>query len=49
MFRSRVFFVCVCVCSELRDLFAKASVCSAGDSAAYQRTAVFGDDVVIVA
>ncbi|KAG5588425.1 hypothetical protein H5410_048859 [Solanum commersonii] len=26
-----------------------ASVCSAGDSAAYQRTSVFGDDVVIVA
>ncbi|PHU21441.1 3-ketoacyl-CoA thiolase 2, peroxisomal [Capsicum chinense] len=26
-----------------------ASICSAGDSAAYQRTSVFGDDVVIVA
>ncbi|KAK6937665.1 Thiolase, N-terminal, partial [Dillenia turbinata] len=26
-----------------------ASICSAGDSAAYQRTASFGDDVVIVA
>ncbi|KAJ9700959.1 hypothetical protein PVL29_006339 [Vitis rotundifolia] len=26
-----------------------ASVCAAGDSAAYQRTSVFGDDVVIVA
>lgn len=27
----------------------KASVCAAGDSAAYQRKPAFGDDVVIVA
>lgn len=27
----------------------QASICSAGDSAAYQRSSVFGDDVVIVA
>lgn len=27
----------------------QASVCAAGDSAAYQRSQVFGDDVVIVA
>jgi acetyl-CoA acyltransferase 1 len=27
----------------------QASACLAGDSAAYHRTAVFGDDVVIVA
>ncbi|KAJ7955574.1 3-ketoacyl-CoA thiolase 2, peroxisomal [Quillaja saponaria] len=31
------------------DSSLSASVCLAGDSAAYQRTAVFGDDVVIVA
>lgn len=27
----------------------QASICSAGDSAAYQRSSIFGDDVVIVA
>ncbi|KAM7527380.1 hypothetical protein LguiB_030790 [Lonicera macranthoides] len=31
------------------ESFLSASVCLAGDSAAYQRTAAFGDDVVIVA
>nr|ACV70033.1 3-ketoacyl CoA thiolase 2 [Petunia x hybrida] len=34
---------------ENLDSSISASVCSAGDSAAYQRTSVFGDDVVIVA
>ncbi|XP_051129380.1 3-ketoacyl-CoA thiolase 2, peroxisomal [Andrographis paniculata] len=37
--------------SSLEDLDSSisASICSAGDSAAYQRSSVFGDDVVIVA
>ncbi|XP_075488057.1 3-ketoacyl-CoA thiolase 2, peroxisomal-like [Primulina tabacum] len=37
--------------SSLEDIQSSisASVCSAGDSAAYQRSSVFGDDVVIVA
>ncbi|CAA3003349.1 3-ketoacyl- thiolase 2, peroxisomal [Olea europaea subsp. europaea] len=34
---------------EIVPVKTKASVCSAGDSAAYHRTSVFGDDVVIVA
>lgn len=34
---------------ENLDSSISASVCSAGDSAAYQRTSVFADDVVIVA
>lgn len=29
--------------------YIQASICSAGDSASYHRTSVFGDDVVIVA
>ena len=35
---------CVCVCVTVQ-----ASACAAGDSAAYQRTSSFGDDVVVVA
>lgn len=34
---------------ENLDSSISASVCAAGDTAAYQRTSVFGDDVVIVA
>lgn len=33
----------------VEHLISQASACLAGDSAAYHRTAAFGDDVVIVA
>jgi len=47
--------MCVCLCLEINLLWwpyiciSQASACLAGDSAAYHRTAAFGDDVVIVA
>ena len=51
-----IFYVCACVLVLILFVFFhsflfnfKASICAAGDSAAYQRKAAFGDDVVIVA
>lgn len=35
--------------TELGIIYIQASVCAAGDSAAYHRSSVYGDDVVIVA
>ncbi|RWW10453.1 hypothetical protein GW17_00026002, partial [Ensete ventricosum] len=35
--------------SSSSSLISQASVCAAGDSAAYQRNSCFGDDVVVVA
>ncbi|KAI8523201.1 hypothetical protein RHMOL_Rhmol13G0055000 [Rhododendron molle] len=40
---------CNTLVAGVRTLLVRASVCLAGDSAAYHRTAAFGDDVVIVA
>lgn len=55
MYVHKYLYMCVCLCFEINLLWwayiciSQASACLAGDSAAYHRTAAFGDDVVIVA